>query len=318
MRFDQEGESFQLARRGDRIVGCIGVSRDPYLPDPTVGRVRHLYVLPDERRHGVGQELLEGALKSARKCFPRLRLRTTTAAAARFYEALGFAPCDEPDATHSLTFFDVSRLTVEELAAFWFDRPSAEGDHDIWWRIEPTVYAGDRERYSTKLIELLRRFPELAAPYSFAQVQAGVWGLSSSTPYSAAQSLFSDRYWCDWVPSVESQVEAIGAMRAMFTDYLAKNEEGGEDQGFWMWWDMVIDQIHWHEPGAAELRQAIFEILCDILDLDDGHCQECALHGLGHLDHPQRSARVQRFIDQCEPAEWRMEWLEQCRDGTVL
>ena len=75
----------------------------PYLPAGRVGRVRHLYVATECRRCGIGTELVAAVILAARGTFDRLRLRTGSESAARFYESLGFQPCTEkPARTHVL------------------------------------------------------------------------------------------------------------------------------------------------------------------------------------------------------------------------
>ena len=87
----------------DELVGVGGLTPDPY-PDaePGTGRLRHLYVLPHFRRQQVGQKLVRAIVAEAGRHYDVLRLRTTTPEAAQFYEALGFIPTAEPNATHRL------------------------------------------------------------------------------------------------------------------------------------------------------------------------------------------------------------------------
>jgi GNAT superfamily N-acetyltransferase len=99
--FDRPGEIALQARLGAKLVGVGGLNRDPYLHDPTVGRIRHLYVLPEARRHGVGRSLVLALIDRASPTFRRVRLRTIQPEASRLYLALGFEETgDEPDATH--------------------------------------------------------------------------------------------------------------------------------------------------------------------------------------------------------------------------
>ena len=76
------------------------------------------------------------------------------------------------------------------------------------------------------------------------------------------------------------------------------------------------------EAGTTRVRDAHLAALESILALDDDHCQYCALHGLGHLEHPRRAEVVTAFIEGERAAgrldNWRLEWLEECRDGTVM
>lgn len=89
-RFDRPGEALFAAWTDGHLIGACGLNVDPYTPAPGVGRVRHLYVLTDYRRLGVGRRLVEQVLDAARGRFERLRLSTQNPAAAQLYERLGF------------------------------------------------------------------------------------------------------------------------------------------------------------------------------------------------------------------------------------
>jgi GNAT superfamily N-acetyltransferase len=102
-RFDGPGEFLLGAFSGDRLVAVGGVSRDPYRPELGLGRVRHVYVLQELRRHGVGRTLMEAIMDKARADFDVLRLRTRSAGAAALYESLGFERRAGDDETHRLT-----------------------------------------------------------------------------------------------------------------------------------------------------------------------------------------------------------------------
>jgi hypothetical protein len=51
-----------------------------------------------------------------------------------------------------------------------------------------------------------------------------------------------------------------------------------------------------------------------MLLLPDRNSQKSALHGLGHLHHPDVHGEVQQFIDT-HGEGFTLKWLEQCRDG---
>ncbi len=101
--FDRPRTTLFGSFSGTELVGVGGLTPDLY-PDaqPGVGRLRHLYVSPRCRRQGVGKALVLVVLKEARQHYRKVRLRTDTAAAARFYETLGFVPNTERYATHEL------------------------------------------------------------------------------------------------------------------------------------------------------------------------------------------------------------------------
>ena len=100
-RFDKPGEAIFAAWATGKLIGVCGLNVDPYIGDGRIGRVRHLYVLSDFRRLGVGRRLVEAVVAAARGQFVSLRLRTESAEAAEFYEELGFQRWSEmSDCTH--------------------------------------------------------------------------------------------------------------------------------------------------------------------------------------------------------------------------
>ena len=116
-RFDQPGEALFIATDNGRVVGVCGLNRDPYLGDPTVGRVRHLYVAVGHRRTGIGSRLVRAVVGAARGHFARLRLRTDSPGADAFYRSLGFLPVTgEPACSHQLVLIETridARLVVD-------------------------------------------------------------------------------------------------------------------------------------------------------------------------------------------------------------
>lgn len=100
--FSKPGEAFFGVFEGASLAGVGGLNVDPYLAGSGSGRVRHVYVAPLFRRHGVGRLLLEAIVARARGEFAVLNLRAPDAAHA-FYEALGFKPVEgDQFATHRL------------------------------------------------------------------------------------------------------------------------------------------------------------------------------------------------------------------------
>jgi ribosomal protein S18 acetylase RimI-like enzyme len=97
--FGGAGEALLGAFQANRIIGIGGLTHDPYSDDPTTGRVRHLYVMPEWRRRGVGASLLAEIERHAQSNFSSLVLRTDTKNAASFYESLGYERSTEAKTT---------------------------------------------------------------------------------------------------------------------------------------------------------------------------------------------------------------------------
>jgi len=100
LRFDAPGEALLAAWRGTALAGILGLSRDPYVEDPEVARLRRLYVTPAHRGRGVARALVEAAAEAASAHgFASLRVRAPPAARG-FYEACGFLPAVLRSASH--------------------------------------------------------------------------------------------------------------------------------------------------------------------------------------------------------------------------
>ena len=63
---------------GDALVAVGGVTRDPYVDEPGLGRVRPVSVAASARRRGFGRRLLASLESRARPAYSSLRLRTVT------------------------------------------------------------------------------------------------------------------------------------------------------------------------------------------------------------------------------------------------
>lgn len=96
-RFDLTGEALFAAERSGGLVGIGGLNIDPYFDDPSIGRVRRLYVHPGARRAGVGRAIVQAVETWAVGNFNTLQLFTTSRAASLFYESLGYRAVVETD-----------------------------------------------------------------------------------------------------------------------------------------------------------------------------------------------------------------------------
>jgi GNAT superfamily N-acetyltransferase len=112
LRFDAPGEALFAAYAGDALLGLCGLTRDPYLRDEKVGRVRRLYVRRAARRHGAGRALVDAVTRGAGAAgWARLRVRAPASAFA-FYEGCDFLrTVGERSATHARMVAERARLT---------------------------------------------------------------------------------------------------------------------------------------------------------------------------------------------------------------
>lgn len=88
--FNKAGEILITASLKERVIGIAGLNQNPYVDDPEIGRLRHLYVESNWRRRGVGSLLVSQIVKEADQHYQLLTLRTDAVEADQFYQQLGF------------------------------------------------------------------------------------------------------------------------------------------------------------------------------------------------------------------------------------
>ena len=232
--------------------------------------------------------------------------------------------------------FDLSRLNFDEFLSFFFD-------HDIeteeFWFQDPDLsdsysFNDDGVAAPAVIIDhltgLFADFANIAARFSPQQINSGIWAMfSGGGPFWLQKHL--------WLPSVPLP-QRLGCIRSMYfvyAEYVAKSTVQVMENCFSMWWDFLAksfwENLHFNGSVAeGDLRylneqqktllDSMFETLSRILGLPDHRSQECALHGLGHLHHPDSPVIVQHWLDKHrqELSLDAIHWVEQYRDGTVM
>jgi hypothetical protein len=76
------------------------------------------------------------------------------------------------------------------------------------------------------------------------------------------------------------------------------------------------DGISADEDGK-EVQQAMFETLKQILEIDSEDCQTSALHGLGHLKHPETEVTIKGFLKRHSVSGKLKDYANACVAGTM-
>ena len=231
---------------------------------------------------------------------------------------------------------DLSSLPFDEFTAFFFARevlPDNEQYDYFLTDLHGERYyesrASSPEVLVNNLVMLFSGFGQIAPKYTLAQVDQGVWGM-----WGARLRLYE--FLFNSVVPLESRLNCIRSMFHVYSDYVSKLEREPDpevESGFYMWWDLILHGF-WDssrpvisgtlrgDPSKLDsefrlLLDVLFETLTRILEIPNQASRRSALHGLGHLYHPQVHDVVQQFIDT-NPQGFSLKWLEQCRDGDVM
>jgi hypothetical protein len=196
---------------------------------------------------------------------------------------------------------DLTHYSFDEFISFLFAREVEvksenvdEEKHDQWfWHIEDTFIA---ETICIYYIQLFRQPEFLFHRFSTAQLEGGFWAIQSANLNCGLQNLLGDTD----LPFAARE-DCIRAMADLFKHLFAIESL---DTAVYMWWDSLC--YDWHSGNRdrkrggedQRLQDVLFETLAQILLVDSETCQTAALHGLGHLHHPDTPALIENYLNE--------------------
>ena len=189
---------------------------------------------------------------------------------------------------------DLSNMSFDEFVSLIFEEatpPDAEKTELSFRYVGVEI---DAKRICDYYVRLFREPEFLLSRFTKQQLEGGFWAIMSHTHEWSAGNIieYSDA-------PLSSRKECIESMATLF-QRLFVNEP--LDTSVHMWWDSLC--YGWHsgvrnrERGGedSELQDIFFQTLAKVLAVDSWICQGAALHGLGHLHHPQTTHLIERFI----------------------
>lgn len=197
------------------------------------------------------------------------------------------------------TQFDLLGASYEEFVDFLFEhevvpipRSENRGPEPWYWKaevlFEPVRVASDYARLFTDPEFLLARF-------SMSKLEQGFWAIQSCNIECSVAEII----WHRQVPFV-MRANCVHSMFHLFEKLFASMQS---ETAVEMWWDSLA--YDWHcgnksrQNGGEdeEMQDVMFETLAKILALPQPTCQASALHGLGHLHHPETPLLIERYIE---------------------
>jgi hypothetical protein len=200
---------------------------------------------------------------------------------------------------------DLSNYSFDDFVGFLFKHPvvpvprPGDGEPEPWyWQIEvqfdPTAVAGFYIRLFTEPATALAGYPADA-------LEQGFWAIMSGNLDCGVTAAI----WHEGVP-LEIRESVIRSMYTLYKDFFASHHLETADD---MWWDSLA--YDWHcnlrarSNGGEDhsMQDLMFEVLTKILELPSTHTRFAALHGLGHLRHPDTPHHVQAWLARTAPLE---------------
>jgi hypothetical protein len=175
---------------------------------------------------------------------------------------------------------DLDKYTFEEFVAFVFDHP-IKGRR--WYESKRWKCCGTPERMLQHLTQLFQEPEFLVERYTKGQLKQGFWYIGSKL------GLLHGWLWdeaIDW----EQRRRCILSMASLEQKLFAQFPL---DETCFMWWDFY--RCFDHNP-SQHVTEAMLDALERTLQIPETHCQESALHGLGHLEHPHKTEIITAYL----------------------
>lgn len=220
------------------------------------------------------------------------------------------------------TYFDLRNASLEQFQEFIFNHPVIElQEDDSPWYCDFNIWIDCEDSYVKDLYAKLFHESEiLLNKYSVAELEQGMWALMGPL-------LTQSPYYLIWDSSsnlnLSEKVELIHSMFFLYKNLFAINPLHTSCN---MWWDSFaydycVDGLTDPENSEQDkvIQNAMFETLEKILYLESEECQYAALHGLGHLRHPQTEKLITDFMKQNQSiTDDMIAYANACIKGDIM
>jgi hypothetical protein len=198
---------------------------------------------------------------------------------------------------------DITQHSFDQFIDFMFDHEVARfhleaertKDNEPWyWELIELTY--DPRKVCGYYVRLFREPRFLLQQFSKPQLEQGFWAIQGGNLDCGLSNLL-------WVSelSFPAREECVRSMFDLFRLLFAAEPL---DSSVQMWWDSLCYDWHCGNRKRAsggedmKMQDVMFETLAAILSLDSPTCQGAALHGLGHLHHPETQQLIQRYLEE--------------------
>jgi hypothetical protein len=211
--------------------------------------------------------------------------------------------------------FDLRGRDLEEVTDFIFGHPvpdDAKTDSDWWWEAEIVF---EPTEHTANLTAIFQGAERLQSRFRRDQLEQGFWFL-----ISGASGALEDVLWNTTIPW-SARAKLIEATVDLYRKLFAQHPL---DTSAYMFWDALaygycVPTRH-PETDAEDRRiqDAMFAALQQILNIDSLACQLAALHGLGHLRHPDTESIITKYLERNpELSEENRKFALACIAGTI-
>jgi hypothetical protein len=203
--------------------------------------------------------------------------------------------------------YDLRNITLDQFVQYVFVDAQDEG-----WDWEATIF--DASEFAKLYTELFSDPTFLLDRFKLEQLERGFWEIQGGCMEGNAAEIIYDTE----VPFELRQL-FIESMYSLYDKFFAMPTLPMACE---MWWDGIAygyccGNYSRENEDQRQIQDVMFATLCRILALSSEPCQYAALHGLGHLWHPDTKQVIEQFLKTHKSFENR-DYARACITGNIM
>jgi hypothetical protein len=219
-------------------------------------------------------------------------------------------------------YYDLRDISFDAFLDLIFDRPvadKAKKEKEWYWKVGINRWIEmDRPHLVDLYAELFSRSDELPGRYSKDKLEQGFWFMMGGSLEFTPDELIRDDEL-----SIDLKERLIKSMYFLYEKFFY---DAPLQTSSYMWWDSFA--YSYCVPGSRDpvnneehrrIQDTMFHTLVRILALDSEICQVAALHGLGHLRHPDTKKVIEDFMKRHPNlTEKQIDYCNNCITGHIM
>jgi hypothetical protein len=202
---------------------------------------------------------------------------------------------------------DLRNITLDQFVQYVFVCAPDEG-----WDCEAIIF--ERSEFAKLYTELFSDPTFLLDRFKLEQLERGFWEIQGGVIEGNAEEIIYDSK----VPFVVRRL-FIESMFSLYEKFFAIPVLPMACE---MWWDGLAygyccGNYSRENADQRQIQDAMFSTLCRILKLSSEPCQYAALHGLGHLRHPDTEQVIEQFLKAHKSFKDR-DYARACITGKIM
>jgi hypothetical protein len=308
--------------QSDKVVLIDKVLSEGYIKPPREYKWHGCYkiVLSDNEKNSVLESLIKAeSILSKNSVLSENEKHYMKQYLAYWSRCIDETPEDYETYKSKQQYYDLRQVSFEGFHQFIFEHKVAVKAKDDPWHWDFNLWVDYDDEYIANLyIELFENADCLLDLYPKDKMEQGFWAITNVNLENSTYNLI----WGSGL-SIEVKEKLISSMYFLYEKLFFKEPLETSSE---MWWDSLA--FNYYEGGPRDpvnneedrrIQNVMFITLKKILSLNSERCQSAALHGLGHLRHPENAEAINDYLKKNKNLTVeQVEYANACITGDIM